>query len=370
MGALTTIGLMSGTSLDGIDVALIQTDGEKITYFGPSAFYAYDGSERDVLRSALKDAERISTRDDRPGVLADAEAVVTQSHERAVRAFMTAHNLKASDIDAIGFHGQTVLHRPENQLTVQIGNGAALATALAMPVVYDFRAQDVAAGGQGAPLVPVFHRALVEASDLEKPVAIVNIGGVANITLIDAQGEVSSFDTGPGNALIDDWVNEKAGLAFDVDGNLAACGAIDEELMEKLLSHPFFMQKPPKSLDRNWFTYDIVEHLPLADGAATLTAFTVRSILRALDYANFRPTCWIISGGGAQNLEIRRQLAELSGIDVKIADEFGWSSTFMEAQAFAFLAARSLRNLPLSFPTTTGVPMPMTGGIVAKPLAA
>lgn len=370
MSAMTSIGLMSGTSLDGIDVALIETDGETVSRFGPTGYFAYDGSERDVLRAALKESERLQWRDDRPGLLADAEIIVTRSHERAVRKFLKDNRFAPEQVSVIGFHGQTVLHRPDQKLTVQIGSGAMLASALAIPVVYDFRARDVAAGGQGAPLVPVFHRALVDAAGLDKPVAIVNIGGVANITLIDGNGGISSFDTGPGNALIDDWVNERAGLAFDIDGKLAAEGIVDEALLDQLLAHPYFRRPPPKSLDRNWFEKEIVNHLSVADGAATLTAFTVRAIAKALGYAGFRPKCWILTGGGAQNAEMRRQLAEISGIEVRTADDFGWSSAFMEAQAFAFLAVRSLQGLPLSFPKTTGVPVPTGGGILAEPAPA
>lgn len=366
MRAMTTIGLMSGTSLDGIDVALVETDGETVLSFGPTGYFAYGGSERDVLRTALKEAEGLKSRDARPGSLTDAEAVITRTHAEAVQNFLAINGIAPEAVDAIGFHGQTVLHRPDEQLTVQIGDGQALASVLSIPVVYDFRASDVAAGGQGAPLVPVFHRALVEAAGLEKPVAIVNIGGVANITLIDGQGNISAFDTGPGNALIDDWVNEKAVLAFDVDGNLAAQGVVDEAVLERLLAHPFFKQSPPKSLDRNWLNKDVANHLSLADGAATLTALTVRAIMKAADHGGFRPRCWIVSGGGAQNIEMRRLLADMSGADVKIADDFGWSSAFMEAQAFAFLAVRSIRGLPLSFPATTGVRQPMTGGVLVR----
>ncbi len=365
MRAMTTIGLMSGTSLDGIDVALIETDGETISRFGPTGYFAYGGSERDVLRAALREALSLKNRDERPGILAAAEAVITRSHQKAVQEFLKGNGLSPSGIDAVGFHGQTVLHRPDERLTVQIGDGDDLAAALSIPVVYDFRAADVAAGGQGAPLVPVFHRALVEAAALERPVAIVNIGGVANITLVGSDGQISSFDTGPGNALLDDWVSEQAGLAFDIDGKLAAEGKVDAAVLDRLLAHPYFRLSPPKSLDRNSFEVGGMSHLSPADGAATLTAFTVGAIAKAVDHAGFEPRCWILTGGGAQNSEMRRMLAALTGIAVRTADEFGWSSAFMEAQAFAYLAARTIRGLPLSFPTTTGVKEPMTGGVLA-----
>jgi len=370
MTVMTAIGLMSGTSLDGIDIALVETDGENIKRFGPTGYRAYGASERACLHAALEDAAQLSDRDHRPGLLAEAEAIVTRGHQLAVKEFLAANGLLSEQIDIIGFHGQTMLHRPEQRLTVQIGDGAELAQDLGIPVVYDLRAADIAAGGQGAPLVPIFHRALAEAAGIEKPVAIVNIGGVANVTLIDELGNISSFDTGPGNALIDDWMHEKAGLPFDDDGQVAARGQVDEETIGKLLSHPFFRKPPPKSLDRNWFRNDIVSHLSVEDGAATLTALTVRTIARSLDHSGFQPKCWIMAGGGALNGEIRKRLAEISGIEVKTADSIGWSSAFLEAQAFAYLAVRSAKGMPLTFPSTTGAPEAMTGGVLVRPLSS
>ncbi len=365
MTVMTAIGLMSGTSLDGIDIALVETDGETVRRFGPTAYYAYEESEQACLRNALKAAVTLEDRNSRPKELAEAEAVVTQSHRRAVLDFLSGHGLVAQDIDVIGFHGQTVLHRPERGLTVQIGDGDTLARSLSIPVVHDFRARDVEAGGQGAPLVPVFHRALVEMSRIERPVAIANIGGVSNVTFIGGDGQVSSFDTGPGNALLDDWMRKQTGSPFDSNGETASRGKADEVLLEKLLSHPFFRQPPPKSLDRNWIEHGVVDHLSIEDGAATLTAFTARSIGKSLDHAGFKPNHWIIAGGGARNTEMKRLLADYSGIEVLTADDVGWSSSFLEAQAFAFLAVRSLRGLPLTYPSTTGVSGPMTGGVLA-----
>lgn len=367
MTVMTAIGLMSGTSLDGIDIALVETDGESIERFGPTGYIAYSAAERTCLRAALEDAAQLSNRNHRPRLLAEAEAIVTRGHQLAIKEFLRDNGLSPEQIDVIGFHGQTMLHRPEQRLTVQIGDGAKLAEEVGIPVIYDLRAADIAAGGQGAPLVPVFHRALVKAAGLAKPVAIVNIGGVANVTLIDVNGDITSFDTGPGNALIDDWVSDKAGLRFDDDGRLAANGRIDEDTIGKLLLYPFFRKPPPKSLDRNWFRNDIVSHLSLEDGAATLTALTIRTIAKSLDHAGFLPKCWIIAGGGAQNSEIKQQLARISGIEVKTADAIGWYSDFLEAQAFAYLAVRSFKQMPLTFPSTTGAPVPMSGGILVQP---
>ncbi len=367
MSHLRAIGLMSGTSLDGVDVALIETDGERRTILGASGYRPYTGEERAILRQALADGATLTDRASRPGMLAEAEALVTRTHAEAVEAFMAERGLARADIDVVGFHGQTVLHRPERGLTVQIGDGPALARRLGLAVVHDLRAADVAAGGQGAPLVPVFHRALAEAAGLGPPLAVLNIGGVANVTLIGADGELLAFDTGPGNALLDDLVAERTGAPFDAGGAIAAAGRPDEALLAWLLTHPYFVRRPPKSLDRNWFSHRIVAHLPTEDAAATLAAFTARSAARALDFVDARPRRWIVGGGGALNGEILRLLGAQTGAEVVTADAVGWSSAALEAQAFAFLAARSLKGLPITYPSTTGAPQAMSGGVLARP---
>jgi anhydro-N-acetylmuramic acid kinase len=364
---MRAIGLMSGTSLDGVDVALLDSDGERIEGLGPTGYRPYSDEERAFLAAALDDAAGIEGRQDRRGRLAQAEELITRAHAEAIEAFLRDNALTAADVDVIGFHGQTVLHRPEQGLTVQLGDGEALARRIGAPVVYDLRAADVAAGGQGAPLVPVFHRALAEAAGLESPVAILNIGGVANVTLIDRDGTLIAFDTGPGNALLDDWMRERTGVPFDDGGRMAAKGRPDEPLLAWLLTHPYFARRPPKSLDRNWFSHRIVGHLSTEDGAATLTAFTARAIARALDFSSEPPKRWIVAGGGARNAELLRLLRHHLGAEITPADEIGWSAAFLEAQAFAYLAARSLKGLPLTFPSTTGVPAPAAGGVLARP---
>jgi anhydro-N-acetylmuramic acid kinase len=364
---MRAIGLMSGTSLDGVDVAMLDTDGERVERLGPTGYRPYSDEERVFLAAALEDAAGIEGRQDRRGRLAQAEELITRTHAEAVEAFLRDNSLTAADVDVVGFHGQTVLHRPEQGLTVQLGDGAALARRIGAPVVYDLRAADVAAGGQGAPLVPVFHRALVEAAGLETPVAVLNIGGVANVTLIEPDGMLLAFDTGPGNALLDDWMRERTGVPFDDGGRTAAAGRPDEPLLAWLLTHPYFAKRPPKSLDRNWFSHRIVGHLSTQDGAATLAAFTARAIARAVDFTTKPPKRWIVAGGGARNAEILRLLRHHLGVEITAADDIGWSAAFLEAQAFAYLAARSLKGLPLTFPSTTGVPTPATGGVLARP---
>jgi anhydro-N-acetylmuramic acid kinase len=367
MTAMRAIGLMSGTSLDGVDVALVETDGERIERLGPTGYRPYSDEERDFLHGALADALQVSARTDRPGRSREAEELVTRMHAEAVESFLRDEGLASDTIDIVGFHGQTVLHRPESRLTVQLGDGQALAKRLRIPVVYDLRAADMERGGEGAPLVPVFHRALVDAAGLERPVAILNLGGVANVTFVAADNSLIAFDAGPGNALIDDWMRERTGRTFDENGRNASQGRPDEELLAWLLHHPFFRKSPPKSLDRNWFSHRLVGHHTIEDGAATLTAFTARAIARALDFAPERPRQWIVAGGGTCNGELLRLIRDNVGAEVTRADAVGWSAAFLEAQAFAYLAVRSLKGLPLTYPSTTGVPEPATGGVLAKP---
>ncbi|MFC0242701.1 anhydro-N-acetylmuramic acid kinase [Rhodopseudomonas telluris] len=365
---LTAIGLMSGTSLDGVDVALIKTDGRRVSALGPSGYRPYTEAERGVLRQALAEAAQLDRRDARPGILAEAERSVTIAHAEAVAAFVAQHGIANDSVDLVGFHGQTVLHRPASKLTVQIGDAQALAKAIRLPVVYDFRAADVAAGGQGAPFVPVYHRALAQSLGREGPVLVVNIGGVSNVTFIDGSDTLIACDTGPGNALLDDFVFRTIGKAFDGEGKLAAQGQVDEAWLAQALQHPFFARPAPKSLDRNDFAALGLGDWSPADGAATLTAFTAGAIAAILPLLPKQPHSVVITGGGARNLTMMRMLRErLAPASVESADALGWSADAMEAQAFGFLAARGLKGLPLSYPATTGVAFPMTGGLLARP---
>jgi anhydro-N-acetylmuramic acid kinase len=365
---LTALGLMSGTSLDGVDVAMIETDGRRVKAFGPSGYRPYTETERRVLMQALTEAVHLPQRDARPGILREAERVVTVAHAEAVASFTAQNRIAFEDIDIVGFHGQTVLHRPAERMTVQIGDAAALAKAIHIPVMHDFRAADVAAGGQGAPFVPVYHRALAQSLEREGPMVVLNIGGVSNITYIDGGDILIACDTGPGNALLDDFMYRVTSQRFDCDGRMAAQGKADEAWIAEALKHPFFALPPPKSLDRNDFAKLVLRDMPPADGAATLTAFTVAAIARVAPLLPKRPRSWIVVGGGARNLTMLRMLRErLQPAPVEAADTLGWSADAIEAQAFGFLAARGLKGLPLSYPATTGVPLPMTGGVIARP---
>jgi anhydro-N-acetylmuramic acid kinase len=367
MSFLTAIGLMSGTSLDGVDAALIETDGERLAGLGPVGYRPYTPQEKSLLRRTLAEAAALTERSARPGVLAEAEGLVTRAHAEAIEDLVAKNKIAKSTVAIVGFHGQTVLHRPKARLTIQIGDGKALAKRVSMPVACDFRAADVAAGGEGAPLVPVYHRALAENLDVPKPVAVINIGGVANITFIDGPQEPIAFDTGPGNAPIDDLVRGRTGVAHDLDGKLAAKGEVNESIVARVLTDPFFALQPPKSLDRAAFASLPLASLSIEDAAATATATVAASIARALDHLPARPATIIIVGGGARNATLMSMLRQRLGTTLLRGGDVGWSTDAIEAQAFAYLAVRTLKGLPLTFPTTTGVPRAMTGGIVARP---
>jgi anhydro-N-acetylmuramic acid kinase len=363
------IGLMSGTSLDGVDVALIETDGDTIARFGPSGYRPYSDDERELLRRALQEGVKLRDRWARPGVLTEAEAFVTRVHAETVEAFLEAEHIDKADVAIVGFHGQTVLHRPATRLTVQIGDGQALAWRLGIPVAHDFRAADVAAGGQGAPLVPVFHQALARSLDRVHPIAVLNVGGVANVTFVDG-GDPVACDTGPGNALIDDFMRARTGAPLDRDGDQASRGVADENFVERVLANHFFELPCPKSLDRNAFAFANIglPDFSIADGAATLSALTAASVARVVRHMPEPPKSWVVAGGGARNPTLMRMLAErLKPASVETADAVGWSSQAIEAQAFAYLAVRTLNNLPITFPKTTGASEPMAGGVIALP---
>ncbi len=380
---MRALGLMSGTSMDGIDVALLDTDGANAVVRGPAMTFPYGPEIRRLLVSAIADARTMTRRDERPGSLPHAEREVTEHHAAAVSGFLRKQGIARDSIDVIGFHGQTVLHKPAvaelrltangepydaltQGLTLQLGLGEMLADFARCPVVYDLRAADVAAGGQGAPLVPVYHRALT-ANLQPRPLAIVNIGGVANVTWIGRDGRLLAFDTGPGSALIDDWMCKKAGIAFDEDGRTAAKGAIHDNVVHFYINHSYFATAPPKSLDRNAFFWDLVEGLSLEDGAATLAAFTAASIAKAREHMPEEPELWIICGGGRRNRTIMGMIAGRVHHAVVPAEAVGLNGDSIEAEAWAYLAVRSLKGLAITFPGTTGAPEPMTGGVLAEP---
>ncbi|HUI17285.1 MAG TPA: anhydro-N-acetylmuramic acid kinase [Alphaproteobacteria bacterium] len=346
----TVLGLMSGTSLDGIDVACLTSDGESLIEAGPWATYPYDARVRETVRGVLGGE----------GAVAEAERALTLAHVAAVERFRESHALAADAIDLIGFHGHTILHRPHEGRTWQIGDGAALARATGIDVVNDFRSADVAEGGEGAPLAPLYHAAL--ARELPHPLAVLNLGGVANVSWIGEDGAVLAFDTGPANAPIDDWVRRHTGQGMDADGKIARTGTVDRATLAVLLAHPYFTRPPPKSLDRDDFAWRMVERLGLADGAATLTAFAAAAVAAGSGYFPRPPRRWLATGGGRHNPALMAALAASLGMPVEPVEAVGWQGDALEAQAFAWLAVRSRRGLPLSLPSTTGVRRPVSGG--------
>lgn len=366
------IGLMSGTSMDGIDLAMLETDGDGVVRRGASSFTAYDAEFRKRLERALETAKSIAVRSDRPGDLTDLEAELTDRHAEAVEAFLTREGLLASDVDVIGFHGQTVLHRPLQALTVQLGDGERLAKRTGIDVVYDLRANDMTMGGQGAPLVPAYHRALAAGFEpewsQETPVIFVNIGGISNITYIGADGDLRAFDSGPGNTLIDQWVKQHAGIPYDSGGAIASEGRVLSGLANRYLSSPFFTAKERLSLDRNDFKVPGDEEASLEDGARTLAFVTAAAIAKAQAHLPEKPKLWILTGGGRHNRMIVEDLtvATRHTGQVILAEEAGLNGDSMEAEAWAWLAVRSMRGLPLTYPGTTGVREAATGGVLAR----
>jgi len=366
------LGLMSGTSLDGVDAAFLETDGERIMRFGPSMCLEYSQSDKTTLEEATQAALRWQFSGPRPNSFVAAQAVIHKCHVRAVNTLCKDYKGWADNLAMIGFHGQTVLHHspkpPFYGRTLQLGDGQALAKALGKPVWYDFRTADMKSGGQGAPLAPVYHQALVAYSKLDCPTAVLNIGGVGNVTLITKDGHVIASDTGPGNGPLDNWMARNGMGAFDPDGKYAAAGEPHFPLVRKWLEREFFQQPTPRSADR--YDFDVIndmDDLSIENGAATLAAFTTLAAVYTLNNMREKPRSVIVCGGGRHNKGMMWMLREHLEAKVKTAEEVGWNSDAIEAQAFAYLAVRAKWKLPISFPTTTGAPKPMTGGVLAKP---
>ena len=384
----TAIGLMSGTSMDGVDAAVLRTDGNGVAMgTAKTMFRPYGSEEHALLEKTILDVKVMfgkyaaNSQTGKTGGpakgsaelskflfgLETAQDMITSAHEGVISHLLIEHQIDSTSIDVIGFHGQTVLHRPEQRFTLQLGYGQKLADSLGIPVVDDFRSADVDIGGQGAPLVPIYHQALVKRAGLELPVAVLNVGGVANVTYIGADGELLAFDTGPGNALINDWVNQHGAGDMDKGGEIAAQGRVKESVLAALLNNPYFSQDPPKSLDRNYFSLAPLQEMSLEGGAMTLTSFTALAASRAVSFFPSPPKKWIICGGGVHNSTLMTEFQKRLSGEVLSADDLGWSSDYMEAEAFAYLAVRSMRGLPLTFPGTTGICEPQTGGVLHKP---
>lgn len=370
MNPVWSVGLMTGTVLDGnIDVALLKTDGERVEAFGPYALVPYAPAIRAMLEEAQAAARVWNFEGDEPAIFARAEEALTRAQSTAVRQVVEGAGMSMSDIAVVGFHGQTVLHRapqPDRRGdTRQLGDGALMNAMLDTKVVYDFRSADVRAGGQGAPLAAAYHAALLGSAGARGDSAILNLGGVGNVTWWDGESDLVAFDTGPANAPINDFVKARGLGDMDRDGALAAAGTVDEERLARLLEHPYLAARYPKSLDRFDFTASMADGLSDADGAALLTAFSAACVGKALDLLPHRPGTLYVSGGGRHNPTFMAMLQERAGVDAVSADRIGWRGDAVEAECFAFLAVRALSGLPISFPSTTGAPEPMTGGRIA-----
>lgn len=354
---ITAIGLMSGTSLDGIDVAVMRTDGENTIQNLYARTFSYDSETRDLIRQC------IGLRDETDPRIARAEERLTRAH-----AIACADALKMfPDTALIGFHGQTIWHAPDEKLTRQLGNASLLADLTQRQVIYNFRQADMDNGGQGAPLLPLYHQA--RAHGLPKPLAVLNIGGVANVTYIGTEkDDLVAFDTGPGNALLNDWVEGQRGEFMDKDGAYAAQGTVDQAWVRKQLTHQYLLKKPPKSLDRQDFSLaEMLLDLSFEDGAATLTALTAACVFAAIRHLPDTPRMWIITGGGRRNPVMMRDIKRLVDTQTVTAEAVAWNGDALEAEGFAYLAVRSLNKLPLTLPQTTGCTHPTTGGILVHP---
>jgi anhydro-N-acetylmuramic acid kinase len=365
------IGLMTGTVLDGmIDIAAVRTDGETIHELGPWALSPYSQELRALLSDALQAARAWRFAGAEPAVFREAEQALTRAQAEAVKAFVSTHKLPDGKFEIIGFHGQTVLHRPpergQHGDTRQLGDGEWMARETGIDVVYDFRTADMRAGGQGAPLTAIYHAALLRHVAAAPNSAVLNLGGVGNLTWWGGGNELIAFDTGPANAPLNDWVTSHGLGELDRDGTLARQGSADEARLARVLEHPYFAASPPKSLDRNSFPAALVDALSPPDGAATLTALVGAAVGKALDQLPQRPECVIVCGGGRKNPAIMEAIRTRARVVPVVAEQVGWRGDAIEAECFAYLAVRAARGLPISFPLTTGVKQPLSGGRVAR----
>lgn len=367
---MLVLGFMTGTSLDAVDMAVLDTDGEAIAAFGPAGERKLTDATRDVVLEATRQALAWERGTPEPAIFRHAAEMVAEEHFAAAEAFLQAHDLAWPDLDLIGMHGQTVLHERPSEgrpgRSVQLGDAGMLARLTGRPVACDFRTADMAAGGEGAPLAAAYHVARARASRLSSPLAVMNVGGVANVTWWAGGDDFTAFDTGPGNGMLDLLVQARGAGRYDAGGKYASVGRADEGVVRALLAHPYFQGPPPKSLDRHDFSLEPLDALQLEDAAATLVAFTAEAVKLAIESLG-QPNEVIVTGGGRLNPEIMKALSERLAAPVKAAEDHGWRGDAIEAEAFAFLAARVQRGLPITFPKTTGVAKPMTGGRIVRP---
>ncbi len=370
------IGQMSGTSVDGVDVALLQTDGGEVLHPGCGKIFPYRDAERAAILDGTLYARNCPTNElvdpkRWPELIRMADDAATQAHLRALGDLLRSAEVAPA---LIGYHGQTLLHRPADRFTLQVGCPRRLVAEFGVPVAFGLRHADLAAGGEGAPLAPFFHHAVARASGLSAPTAFLNLGGIGNVTTVDPRiaepdmpGAVLAFDTGPGCGLIDEWTHAHGAGKFDRDGVLAAGGSQSPTALDSLLQHPFLAVPPPKSLDRGAFSLDAVRGLAVADGAATLVAFTAQSVALAVEWLHPKPALWLVCGGGRRNPALLAAVRRALQSPVEAIESIGWDGDLLEAYAFAYLGKRALDGRSLSAPATTGCLRPAVGGSIARP---
>ena len=365
---ITSIGLMSGSSCDGIDASIIKSDGENELYFKGNHFLPYEDRTRSKIRNLKEQINLILDLKTKKTEIDILEREITTLHGKIVNSIIEKFELNKSEIDLIGFHGHTIFHSFKEKKTKQIGDGRLLSQLTGLNVVYNFREYDIRNGGQGAPLAPVFHKLLQKKLKLKMPLFFLNIGGISNLTYLGKDREIASFDTGPGNFLIDRILQLKTNnkIQFDKDGTIAFNGNVKKNILDSFLNDPYYESSPPKSLDVNDFSFSALKNLSLEDSVATLSELTSVTIVNALNFFNPKPKEIILCRGGRKNKYIFERVKKLSNISTNNIDDYKLNGDFIESQAFAYLAIRSFLKKPISFPDTTGISKPSTGGDYIK----
>ena len=364
----TAIGLMSGTSGDGIDASIIKSDGEDHLEILGNYFYPYEKSTQKNFRDLKNKIEKIRDLKENQLLVSELEREITILHAKTIKLIIKKVEIKESEIDVVGFHGQTIFHSYQDKISRQLGDGRLLAQLTKQDIIYNFRENDILNGGQGAPLTPVFHKLIQKKYNLKLPLAVINIGGITNITYFDKKNEIKSYDSGPGNFLIDKFlqVKTKSKLEFDEDGKIAHKGFVNQIVLDSYLNDPYYNLTPPKSLDVNDFSLGLVRGLNLENSVTTLSELTVISIINSLNFFPDKPELIILSGGGRKNKYFSRRIEKLSRIKTEKIDNYKIDGDFVESQAFAYLAIRSLYKKVISYPDTTGVVKPLSGGVLIK----
>ena len=361
------LGLMSGTSADGIDVAVLTTDGKTKINLGPSGYYPFSNSFRSKIKSIFKKKVNIEKIKKQKRIV-DIENEFTYLNFVAINKFLKKNKINKKEIDVVGFHGQTISHNPMNGYSWQIGNSQKLVNLLNVKVVSNFRDNDIKNGGQGAPLTPIFHYYLTK--KIKKKICFINLGGISNVTYFNHRSknslnDILAFDAGPCCSLMDDWVSKNSNKKFDDLGILARSGNVKKEIIQNFLKKPYFSKLPPKSLDRSFFSLSLLKKLKIRDGSATINYLVADTLLKAFGYFPNYPDLCILSGGGRHN----KFLVELINKKIKkskilLAENYNWNGDSIEAHAFAYLSVRKLLNLPITYPKITGVKKPLSGGQV------